>query len=607
MSAQADGDTSGVRPVGADSSRCAGCGGRVEVSWAACGWCGRPLDAAPVAVAPPAVVHDVEVAETAALPVGALLLGRYRIDTLLGRGGFGITYRARDTRLHRDVAIKELFPPRAHRRGSDVVAVEADQVTFEAARARFRREATALAHFSHPGIVRIFEVFDANETSYLVMELIDGSSVGDLLRERGTAFDVARVLDIMVRAGSALEAVHAAGMLHRDVNPSNLMVEASQRVVLIDFGLARRYGSDVSASMTRAVTPGYAPPEQYTGSNRSGPSSDVFGLAATAYKLVTGTTPTNALDRQAGAALPAPVALRDDVPPMISAAILDGMELDPEHRPATVRAFLDRLGLHGIADVRAAGPGVGVDPTSSAATMVAVAEPAPVLLPDAGRAVPEAWGPAVSSPGHALPEVWGSQPTMADPLPEPMPHGPGRAVGARSGHETPQPAGLASRTDGSPAVIGPPSRRRGWVTWPAGVAVIAAMSAAPVVVSVLVALVALPWLATLGDIEVHRHRRRSGQRQTRWHHAPMSVVAPVRFARNVVIGLLRALPAVALGAIGYAVTQGIVSTSGNPIAVETRDLVIRITGVAMGLVLVVPIRHTGRGFRADEGLSYWAG
>ncbi|HET8930651.1 MAG TPA: serine/threonine-protein kinase, partial [Acidimicrobiales bacterium] len=257
MSGFPEGEVIGGAGAPPDETRCPGCEGRIEPGWAVCGWCGREIR--PVS-APQQPLHATTSAggdgdaESVELPSGMLLLERYRIDVLLGRGGFGITYRARDTRLHRDVAIKELFPPAAVRRGQSVVVADADRSGFETARTRFQREAATLARFNHPGIVRIFEVFEANNTAYLVMELIDGSSVGELLRERGEPFGVDEVLDMVLRVGGALGAVHESGLLHRDVNPSNLMVDGSQRVVLIDFGLARRFGDDISGSVTRAVT-----------------------------------------------------------------------------------------------------------------------------------------------------------------------------------------------------------------------------------------------------------------------------------------------------------------------------------------------------------------
>jgi serine/threonine protein kinase len=539
------------------------------------------------------------------LPAGTLLLERYRIDLLLGRGGFGITYRARDTRLHRDVAIKELFPPAAVRRGAAVVVADADRPGFSTARARFQREAATLARFNHPGIVRIFEVFEANDTAYLVMELIDGSSVGELLRARGAPFEVDEVLDLVLRVGGALGAVHESGLLHRDVNPSNLVVDGTRRVVLIDFGLARRYGDDISGSVTRAVTPGYAPPEQYAGSARIGPPCDVFGLAATAYKLLTGTTPTNVFDRQAGAALPAPAAVRPDIPALVSAAILDGMELDPGHRPATTEAFLNRLGLF--------------DASPAPTVALATSHPdetrwtPPRAEPD-GSPVREGGpdrepGRPVDAQARAVPVAGPPASTIAGPVARPTPapvpaavDGPAVAVAAASavgGNSS-----FAPWHDGSPPVIGPGDRRRGWVTWPVGIALVVLSSASPLIVSVLVGLIVLPLLATRGDLEVHRHRRRIGAQRRKWHDARPAIVGPVRFVRNVVMGAARALPAVALAAIGFATERVFSDTTFDPL---WRDLVIRSTGVAMALVLLVPARHPGRGYRTDLGITSWAG
>ncbi len=604
--------TGGVRPA-QDETRCPGCEGRIEPGWAVCGWCGReigsnssPGDATvtrPASERPGPDDH-----ESVELPPGSLLLDRYRIDVLLGRGGFGITYRARDTRLHRDVAIKELFPPAAMRRGATVAVADADRDAFETARVRFQREAASLARFNHPGIVRIFEVFEANDTAYLVMELIEGSSVGELLQARGEPFGVDDVLDMILRVGGALEAVHDAGLLHRDINPSNLMVDGSRRVVLIDFGLARRFGDDISGSLTRAVTPGYAPPEQYAGSARSGPPCDVFGLAATAYKLLTGSTPTNVFDRQAGVELVAPAAVRPEIPPMISAAILDGMELDPGHRPATAEAFLNRLGLYGAS-------ASGQVALSSASAADGPADPTvvpfggrPVAGPPGAGAGGDAW-PGAARPRHDVASAFGhgSAAGAAPSVPAATQVGVGAPPPAVAGG--PVPEGHAGRPsfapwhDGSPPVIGPGDGRRGWVTWPVAGALVVLASASPLIMAVVIALVVLPVSATLGDLEVHRYRRRIGAQRRKWHDARDSVVGPVRYVRNLLVGAARALPAVALVAIGFAGVRVLDDATIEPIY---RDLTIRLTGVATASVLLVPARHAGRGFRTDLGITAWA-
>lgn len=562
----------------------------------------------PDQVVGPGAAGDVETVE---LPSGTLLLGRYRVDAVLGRGGFGITYRARDVRLGRDVAVKELFPPAAARSGSTVVVAESNRREFDEARSRFQREAAALARFNHPGIVRIFEVFEANQTAYLVMELIEGASVGELLRGRGSPFGVAEVLDLVLRVGDALGVVHDAGLLHRDVNPSNVMVDRGRRVVLIDFGLARQYGVDTSGSVTRAVTPGYAPPEQYAGSASSGPPCDVFGLAATAYKLVTGATPTNVFDRQAGALLPAPIDVCPGIPQMVSAAILDGMELDPNHRPATARAFLDRLGLFDVKpDQRVLIADPDAAPVAGWPLASAVAggpgHPGPVRPDPHQRGIGNLEAAGGHMPARAGAMAADAVPgaSVASPVaawaPHPVPSAPGPLAPISPGPVGPVPS--APWHDGSPPVVGPASRRRGWVTWPLGIAAVVLASASPVIVATILALGILPAFATLGDVEVHRYRQRIGGRRRRWHEARVSVVVPVRFVRNLVVAMARALPGVAVAAIGVATNQVFAEGPAGDLA---RDVTIRVTGVVTALVLLVPARHGGRGYRTDLGISTW--
>ena len=179
------------------------------------------------------------------------------------------------------------LPPRRR----SVVAPPDGQDAFAQARERFLREARVLARFSHPGIVHVFEVFEEHGTAYLVLELLDGETLSQVLRTKGAPFSERAALDVAARVGGALTVIHRAGMLHRDVSPSNLVVTGSGRIVLIDFGLARAYDAEQTGSMTRIVTPGYAPPEQYLGSGRFGPASDVYGLAATLYRLLTAKVP----------------------------------------------------------------------------------------------------------------------------------------------------------------------------------------------------------------------------------------------------------------------------------------------------------------------------
>ncbi|HEY2815141.1 MAG TPA: serine/threonine-protein kinase [Acidimicrobiales bacterium] len=280
------------------------------------------------------------------LPSGATLQGgRYVVHRTLGRGGFGITYAARDLRLGRAVALKELFCEGAIRYAGVVTPPPHAAEAFAAAKVRFLREASVLARFTHPGIVRVYEVFEESGTAYLVMELLEGQTLYEHVLARGGPWPEVEALDVARRCGDALAIVHGANILHRDLNPSNVMLTDDDRVVLIDFGLAREFTVDETAPMTRMVTPGYAPPEQYAADGRSGPPADVYGLAATMYWVLTGRTPTPAIDRQTGSALVAPHRLVSSMSKPVSDGVLDGLELNPDHRPQTVKAFLLRLGV----------------------------------------------------------------------------------------------------------------------------------------------------------------------------------------------------------------------------------------------------------------------
>lgn len=354
-----------AEPSGDD--RCPQCGHEVGDAWLVCAWCGQQL-AAPAELAAGERLAD----------------GRYQVLRVIGRGGFGITYDVGDRRLERRVAMKELFPESAVRHGSLVLTPPQGRAGFRAARERFLREARVLARFTHPGIVRVYEVFEEHGTAYLVMELLQGRTLVQLLQERNRPFPEAEVLDVAGRVAAALRPVHAAGVLHRDVNPSNVMMTHHGRIVVIDFGLARDYDEAQTVGMTRMVTPGYAPLEQYRGEGRFGPSTDVYGLAATCYRLATGKVPTSAIERDAGATLASPRALNPAISKPVSDAILDGLELEPAHRPQDLDAFLARLGLRRLPD----------GPRSMLLDTVPPPRPEPPLSADDVRLAPTPSGPA---------------------------------------------------------------------------------------------------------------------------------------------------------------------------------------------------------------------
>jgi serine/threonine protein kinase len=273
--------------------------------------------------------------ESPALGAGTLLHGKYRLEHVLGQGGFGITYLALDTSLEHRVAIKELFPEGSTRRGSSVTPPPG--LDFSETKAKFLDEARVVQRFDHPNIVRVYGTFLENDTAYIVMEALEGQSLQAYVSEYG-AMPEDDVIHLVSQLCSALERVHAAGLLHRDVKPDNVLLASDGRAVLLDFGSARAFTHGQERKVTRMVTPGFAPLEQYATQARFGTYTDVYGLAATVYFALEGVAPPTALDRMNGAALPAPKTAVG-----FTAALEAGLALQIAQRTQTVTAFRQSL------------------------------------------------------------------------------------------------------------------------------------------------------------------------------------------------------------------------------------------------------------------------
>ena len=243
-----------------------------------------------------------------ALP-SACMLDEYRIDSILGAGGFGVTYKALDTHLENWVAIKEYFPVEWSFRDADGVTVrpntqgeisgpDGQLSDYLWGLERFLDEARVLARVQHPHVVRVKRYFRAHGTAYIVMEYEEGEPLSVILRD-GETLSEDEVRGLLEDVLPALQAVHEQGYLHRDIKPSNLYVRSSDhRVILIDFGAAREAVGRHSKSVTSLVTPGYSPPEQYTTrTDRYGTWTDIYALGAVLYRSITGHTPIEAAER----------------------------------------------------------------------------------------------------------------------------------------------------------------------------------------------------------------------------------------------------------------------------------------------------------------------
>lgn len=232
-----------------------------------------------------------------ALPAG-YRLHEYRIEEILGHGGFGLTYLGRDIHLAKSVAIKEYLPTDLAVREADNSVVPkstAAVADFEWGRDRFLDEARALARFQHRNIVQIFRFFEAHGTAYIVMEFADGSPLSDLLaRETLAEGELLKLVNPLL---DGLDTVHRADFLHRDIKPANIIVRKDGAPVLIDFGAARQSIGARSRSVTSIVTPGYAPIEQYSTNGNQGPWTDIYAMGAVLYRAVTGKRPLDASER----------------------------------------------------------------------------------------------------------------------------------------------------------------------------------------------------------------------------------------------------------------------------------------------------------------------
>jgi serine/threonine protein kinase len=274
-----------------------------------------------------------------ALPLGTRL-GDYRLDAIIGHGGFGITYRAFDTQLAKFVAIKEYFPVEfAMRRSDGEVAPRGTRFTddFVWGRERFLDEARALARFRHAHIVPVLRYFEANGTAYTVMEFEDGRSVAQLLRTPNRRLQADEVRRLAEGLLSGLRAVHAQGFLHRDIKPSNIIVRHDGVPVLIDFGAARQAMGGRTRTLTSILTPQYAPIEQYALDGKQGPWSDIYSAAAVLHHAVAGSPPPEAVSRVgADPYRPLAVTQADRFDQRLLAAIDSGLAFAPDERPQTV-------------------------------------------------------------------------------------------------------------------------------------------------------------------------------------------------------------------------------------------------------------------------------
>lgn len=282
-----------------------------------------------------------------ALKAGTLLNDRYIIGRVLGQGGFGITYVAYDTQLDAKVAVKEFMPGELAARmdGKTVSVMSADRNNdFIYGAERFKEEARTLAKFiGNPNIAAVTSYFDENNTSYFVMDYVEGISFKTYIANCGGSVTVDDALNVMIPVLRALTAVHSEGFIHRDVTPDNIYITKDGLVKLLDFGSARYSIGDKSKSLDVILKVGYAPKEQYIRRSRQGPYTDVYSCAACFYASLTGFLPPESLERLECDRLIPVSQTGVEIPEYLDKAILKGLAVQPEDRFQNAQEFLDAI------------------------------------------------------------------------------------------------------------------------------------------------------------------------------------------------------------------------------------------------------------------------
>ena len=318
---------------------CLGCFENIEEGLEVCPSCGY-IDRTP----PEEAVH---------MEPGTILANRYTVGKVLGYGGFGVTYIGWDGKLEQKVAIKEYLPSEFSTRmpGKTSVTVfngiKGEQ--FKDGLNKFVEEAIRLSEFrNEDGIVKIFDCIAENETAYIIMENLDGESLSQRLK-RNKTIPEKEAIEILMPVMRSLEVIHKEGIIHRDISPDNIFLTKDGKVKLIDFGAARYATTSHSRSLTVIIKPGYSAEEQYRGRSDQGPHTDVYSLAATLYKMLTGVTPPDALERRAKVEnakkdiLDEPRKINKDISQITENAILNALNIRIEDRTPTIREFINDL------------------------------------------------------------------------------------------------------------------------------------------------------------------------------------------------------------------------------------------------------------------------
>lgn len=403
------------------------------------------------------------------LPHGAVLAGQYRVGKVLGRpGGFGITYLGWDIYLQQKVAIKEYLPPDIAARipeSQDItVHTQDDRKSFETGKEQFLREARIVARLDHPNVVRVRGFFNANDTAYMVMDYYDGMSLDAYFGQVKPVIEPVIASSLMQLVLDGLDYVHRHGVVHRDMKPHNIYIAAVGKPIILDFGAARQAITGSNKSVSVVLTEGYAPLEQYQRHGTQGPWTDVYGVAATLYRMITGQAPPVAIDRIHRDQLEVDnfAGLPDALKPVMRKALT----IKAEERYQTAGAFKLALAI-------ALGPASANAPMPAVSTNVrdmSLAPPSPHPLPSEllrdttsrSSKLPAALEQAITRPGPfdipPSPAAPQAAELSAAALPTPVTAMIAASAAAASPASPPPPASYRTTTPTAPT--GPKAPRR---------------------------------------------------------------------------------------------------------------------------------------------------
>ena len=285
------------------------------------------------------------------LAPGTKLNGRYVIERVIGQGGFGITYYAKHEILDHAYAIKEFYISGHCSRNTamhTVILQGMDENMYEKYKQRFIEEAKTVVALNHPNIVKVVDVFEENNTAYMVMSFIEGTSLQKMVENNHGPLPYELTVNYMGQLSDAVAYIHSKHILHRDIKPDNVLITPDNKAMLIDFGSAREFVNDKTQRHTSILTQGYAPLEQYNSVSRKGNYTDIYALGGVYYFCLTGTTPADATARllevdTGNDPLKQPKDINPNVTDAVNHTIMKAMELKPENRYQTVAEFQNDL------------------------------------------------------------------------------------------------------------------------------------------------------------------------------------------------------------------------------------------------------------------------